>query len=55
MLPNAYEKFYIMSALRDRRLLKGGKAGRYKLFSDFHGDFPKNNHKFGSSPRKKDP
>lgn len=50
MLLDAYEKFYIMSALRDRCLLEGGNVGRYKLLSDFHGDFPKNNHKFGSAP-----
>ena len=27
-----------------------GNVGRYKSLSNLHGDFPKNNHKFGSAP-----
>lgn len=27
-----------------------GNVGRYKLLSNPHGDFPKNNHKFGPAP-----
>lgn len=50
MLHNVYEKFYIIFLLRDKRLLKGGNVGRYKSFSNLYGDFPKNNHKFGSTP-----
>jgi len=50
MLHNVYEKFYIILTPRDRRLLKGGNVGRYKSLSNLHGDFPKNNHKFGSAP-----
>jgi len=50
MFHNAYEKFYIMSASRDWRLLKERNVGGQKLLSDLHGDFPKNNHKFGSAP-----
>jgi len=47
---NVYEKLYIILALRDRRLLKGGNIGGENLLSNFHGDFPKNNHKSGSAP-----
>jgi hypothetical protein len=30
--------------------LKWGNIGRYKSLSNLHGDFPKDNHKFGSAP-----